>query len=468
MKAVVLAGGRGTRLWPLSRRRYPKQFLKLNGEASLLQQTVHRLLRIVPPEDVVVLTNLEYQFHVRTDLMEDLGTSVTERIVLEPCMRNTAPALGLAALFCRDRLGCRPEEVLFACPADHIIRPPGRFAGYVERACGLASQGHVVTFGIPPKGPETGYGYIRAGAPLASGALRAERFTEKPDLETARSYLAEGGYYWNSGMFAFRIDTLLEEFGRHAPEIARLLDGGYEHALSRFADMPDISIDYAVMERSDRVVVLPVDVYWNDVGSWDSIFDTEGQDADGNVFLGDVLAQDTRDTLVMSDGRLIVTLGLSDLLVVETEDAILVARRGDAEKVKQVVGQLEARGRREAEDHRTIFRPWGYYTVLGRGDRYQIKRVVVNPGEQLSLQMHHHRSEHWVVVRGTARVTLNGREMFVHENESVYIPKSTRHRVGNPGKVPLELIEVQNGEYVEEDDIVRFDDDYGRHEESGD
>lgn len=462
MIAVILAGGQGTRLWPLSRQQYPKQFLKINGEASLLQETVRRLLPVVAPKDFVIMTNAAYQFHVQADLRDELGVPVAERIVLEPCSRNTAPALALAAVFCLDRLGCAPDEVLFVAPADHVIRPAHRFAEYVRRAEEIAAAGHIVTFGIQPRRPDSAYGYIQAGEPAGPDYFRVRRFTEKPDEATAHKFLAAGGYYWNSGLFAFQAGVLMAELQRHAPDIYAGVQDGYATALQRFASMPDISIDYAVMERSDRVVTLPVDLYWNDVGSWDALFEVREKNADGNITVGDVLSLDTRDSLVLSGKRLITTIGVSDLLVVETGDAVLIAHRREAQKVKAAVERLKQQGRREAHEHLTVYRPWGQYTALDSSERYQIKRVVVNPGQQLSLQMHYHRSEHWVVVRGTALVTIDGTDRLVHENESAYVPKSVRHRLANPGKVPLELIEVQNGEYVGEDDIVRFDDVYGR------
>lgn len=461
MKAVILAGGSGTRLWPLSRKSYPKQFLKINGTPSLLQDTVRRLLGVVAAKDVVVLTNAQYKYHVRADLRE-WTQDTAAHIVLEPCSRNTAPSLALAAVFCRDRLHALGDEVMFVAPADHVIKPADRFAELVRRAEQIAAGGRIVTFGVAPRSAETAYGYIEAGDRIGPDYHAVEAFTEKPDYDTAQAYVASGRHYWNSGMFAFRIDVLLDELRRHAPNIYAVIEDGYDKALARFASMPNISIDYAVMERTTRLVTLPVDLYWNDVGSWDALFDLMGRDADGNLKVGDVVALDTRDTLIMSDKRLITAIGLADLLVVETGDAILIARRGDAQKVKQVVERLQQDRRGEADDHLTTYRPWGHYTVLERGDRYQIKRVVVNPGEKLSLQMHHHRSEHWVVVRGTALVTLGESERAVGENEGVYVPRATRHRVANPGTGPLEIIEVQNGEYLGEDDIVRFDDVYGR------
>ena len=290
-----------------------------------------------------------------------------------------------------------------------------------------------------------------------------ERFAEKPDAVTAQHYLDEGSYYWNSGMFAFSIGTMIEEFERYAPEIRSMLDLSFDDLVAQFKKMPDISIDYAVAEKSDRMAVLPMDVYWNDIGSWDSLYEIAEKDSLGNVKMGDIIATDTKDTLIMSNKRLISTIGLEDCLIVDTDDAILIAKKGETQKVKDVVNILNKTNRKEALEHLTTYRPWGSYTILEEGERYKIKRIVVNPGERLSLQMHYHRSEHWVVIKGAAKVTIGEQDSYVHENESIYVPKSTLHRLENPGKVPLEMIEVQNGEYVGEDDIVRVDDIYGRH-----
>ena len=466
MKAIVLAGGSGTRLWPLSRKNYPKQFLKLDGEKSLLRQTVERLLGVLSFDDIVVITNKEYKFYVKSDL------GGIDHVILEPEGRNTAPAIALGIKYCTEKLGCNEEEVVFISPSDHIIRPVERFAEYFRLAEEIAKKGHILTFGIKPDRPETGYGYIKTSKQSSVGSKQTEtpekdyfsvdKFVEKPDSETARQYLDDGNYYWNSGMFAFSIGTIKEELKKYAPKINQMLSKSFDEMIVQFNRMPEISIDYAVMEKSDRVAVLPLDLYWNDIGSWDSLGDLLSRDKDGNAAVGDVMTIDTQNCLIFGSKRLLSTIGLKDCLIVETDDAVLVAKKGEAWKVREIVKRLKEGKRKEATEHVTTYRPWGNYTVLEQGTRYKIKRVVVNPGEKLSLQMHSHRSEHWVVVKGTAKVSIANKEILIHENESAYVPKSTLHRLENAGKISVEIIEVQNGEYLEEDDIERFFDDYGR------
>ncbi len=356
-----------------------------------------------------------------------------------------------------DKLGASENEVLFVCPSDHIITPEKEFKDCLQRSEALAKQGHIVTFGIRPDRPETGYGYIKQSKKsVGDGASMVESFVEKPKLKKAQEYLKSGDYFWNSGMFAFQIGTFLEELQNNAPDIHDKLEGTYEEVCARFEEMPDISIDYAVMEKSKRVVVMPLDITWSDIGSWDNVYDYLEKDAHGNATTGRVVARDTKNCLILGNKRLVATIGMEDTLIVETDDVILIAKKGESQKVKELVEELKLQGSKEINEHVTTYRPWGSYTVLEEGERYKIKRIVVNPQQRLSLQMHYHRSEHWVVVTGTAKVTNGDEEVFVHENESIYVPKGSKHRVENPGKVRLEIIEVQVGEYLGEDDDIVF------------
>jgi len=363
--------------------------------------------------------------------------------------------------------------VIFVSPSDHIIRPADRFAEYFRMAETIARQGHLVTFGIRPDRPETGYGYIKVSrqqpvdVPALPGrsdkdCFLVEKFVEKPDEATAKQYLEEGNYYWNSGMFAFSIGPITDELKKFAPKINEMLGKSFGEMMVQFNEMPDISLDYAVMEKSDRVTLLPLDLYWSDIGSWDSLHDILPRDGDGNATIGDVITLDTKNCLIFGNKRLLSTIGLEDCLIIETDDAVLIAKKGETWKVREIVNRLKESKRKEASEHVTTYRPWGSYTILEEGLRYKIKRIVVNPGEKLSLQTHSHRSEHWVVVKGTAKVSIGNKEILTHENESAYVPKSTLHRLENPGEIRLQIIEVQNGDYLEEDDIERFSDDYGR------
>lgn len=464
---VILAGGSGTRLWPLSRKLHPKQVLALLGDRTLVQETVLRL-RGLDAAAPVVICNDEHRFIVAEQL-RDLDERPAA-LILEPVARNTAPAVAVAALYA---LAQSPDATLLMLPADHLITDSSAFHTAVVQAVDYARDGHLVTFGIVPAAPETGYGYIMQGAAMPHGPGRKiQRFVEKPDTATAEGYVRSGQYFWNSGMFVLRADAVLAELTRFAPEIVRGCRESLEKAVSdldflrldhdAFAGCPEDSIDYAVMERTDRGVMVPLSCGWSDLGSWDALWQAGEKDDDGNVTRGDVLLCDVRDSFLHAETRLLAAVGLENHIVVETSDAVLVSPRDRVQEVKKLVDRLKAQNRVEAVSHKKVFRPWGHYESIGQGERYQVKRITVTPGHVLSLQKHFHRAEHWVVVRGTAVVTRDGEEILVRENESVYLPLGAVHRLANPGRIPLELIEVQVGGYLGEDDIVRFEDVYGR------
>ncbi len=454
MKALILAGGSGTRLWPVSRIEYPKQFLKIGSDESLLQKAVFRLLEYFSCEDIFFLTNSQY-FFILKEQLEEMQLDLEKNILFEPSQKNTAPAIAFGIKALIDR-GISLDEPIFVSPSDQILEPQTLFGKYVKRALHLAEKDWIVTFGILPKQPETGYGYIEAGEPI-DGGFKALQFVEKPDLETAKEYIAKGNFYWNSGMFAFSIQTMLDAFCRYFPELEKFVEGSLP-----FEKLTNISIDYAIMEKSKKTVVLGVDLFWSDVGSWDSVYDVLPKDSDGNAALGETIRIGTKNSLILGGKRLIATIGLDDMLIVETPDVVFIAKKNESQKVKDIVLKLKEENRSEIKEHLTTNRPWGSYTVLDLDHRYKIKKISVKPGHTLSLQKHFHRSEHWVIVKGTAKVTIGKEETFVHENESIYVPKGALHRVSNPGKIPLELIETQVGEYLGEDDIVRMKDDYGR------
>ncbi|KWD78703.1 mannose-1-phosphate guanylyltransferase/mannose-6-phosphate isomerase [Burkholderia ubonensis] len=469
---VILSGGSGTRMWPLSRSGYPKQFLALHGEDTLLQKTVRRLDDVTGVAAPLVLTNDEQRFLVAEQLRQIGKTPAC--IVLEPVGRNTGPAIAAAAFVA---LADDPEAVLLVLPADHLIEHAVAFREMVERAVPHARAGKLVTFGIKPTEAHTGYGYIRCGAPQAedSGAYEVVDFIEKPDLASAHALVADGGYYWNSGMFLFRADVYLREVERFAPSVLEQVRDAVGRACrdldflrldhDAFAASPSDSIDYMVMEKTSDAIVVAADCLgWSDIGTWDALAAVSARDESGNTFKGDVVARDTKNTFVRSEHRMVAVLGVDDLVVVETADAVLVAHKSCTQDVKKIVEQLSVDGRVEGDTHRKVMRPWGSYEGIDYGERFQVKRIIVNPGASLSLQMHYHRAEHWIVVRGTARVVNGETTSLLSENQSTYIPLGTLHRLENPGKVPLEMIEVQSGSYLGEDDIVRFDDKYGRTE----
>jgi mannose-1-phosphate guanylyltransferase/mannose-6-phosphate isomerase len=467
MKALILAGGQGTRFWPLSRELYPKQLLKLgDGRDTLLQQTVLRLSPLVKPKDICVITSDKLKLDVNSQLSEITGGQ--PEVILEPVPRNTAPAAGLGAVYMeRANPGC----VMAVLPSDHLIKEKEKFHAALKKAEKLAKEGYLVVFGIKPNHPETGYGYIKTGAPITGGAFRVEHFVEKPDLKTAKDYLDSSGYLWNSGMFVWKAETILDEIKRYMPPLYKSLkkisgaigtEKEQKVIAAEFAKIEPLSIDYGIMERSAKVAVVPVDFAWSDLGSWRAIEEIFPKDEAGNVTVGNAINIGCSDTTFYAEERLVAGIGLEGLVVVDTPDATLVCKKEDAQKVKDVVALLKEKGSDEYITHKTVRRPWGFYTVMQAGPMFKIKRIGVNPGAKLSYQMHHHRSEHWIVVAGTALVTSGDKKYNVHVNESTFIPMSTRHRLENPGKVPLQIIEVQNGEYLEEDDIVRFDDDYGR------
>jgi mannose-1-phosphate guanylyltransferase/mannose-6-phosphate isomerase len=469
---VILSGGSGSRLWPLSREHYPKPLLPLTSEITLLQETATRLDGLPELADAVYVCNEEHRFLVAEQVVE-LGRKAST-IILEPEGRNTAPALTLAALYLAE---CEPDSLMVVMPADHVMQQREKFVEAVIEGVKHARQGSLVTFGIVPDKPETGYGYIRRNGELEGGACwTVARFVEKPDQQTAERYVREGDYYWNSGIFLMRTDRWLEELGAYRPDIlescrAALEQGTRDSDFLRvnregFVQCPADSIDYAVMEKTGHAVVVPLSAGWSDVGAWSSLWDMCPRNEAGNVIQGDVIAQDTHNAFLVAQHRCLATVGMDDVIVVETADAVLVAAKDKSQDVKEIVNQLKAQNREECRVHRRVFRPWGSYEGIDAGSRFQVKRLTVKPGASLSLQMHHHRAEHWVVVTGTARVTCGDSVFNLHENESAYIPIGERHRLENPGNIPLEIIEVQSGSYLGEDDIVRFEDVYDRVQEN--
>ena len=467
---VILAGGSGTRLWPLSRKHYPKQLLKLFGDKTMLQQTLLRLQGIPDLAPPIVVCNDEHRFMVAEQLHE-IGQQKSS-IILEPIARNTAPALALAALHART-LGDNP--ILLVLSADHMIRDVAIFQAAVADAIMASQLGRLATFGVQPTCPETGYGYIKTlsdANDANSVFFPVTRFVEKPNLATAEQYLSEGCYYWNSGMFVFQTEVFLQELQGQSPDVVIAAEQAKVWAVQdldfirvdkeAFAQAPNISIDYALMEKSENVVCVPLDAGWSDVGDWKSFWDLSDKDESGNSLIGDSIDIGSSNTLVFSQDKLVATLGVNNLMIINTPDAVLVADKSQAQQVKSIISHIEKQNRSEHLQHREIYRPWGCYDAIDTGDRYQVNRIRVKPGGSLSLQVHHHRAEHWIVVKGTALVQKGDDTILLSENESTYIPVGTKHRLSNPGKIPLEIVEVQSGPYLQDDDVIRYEDSYGR------
>lgn len=453
MKIIILAGGGGTRLFPLSRDCYPKQFLHVIGDKSLLAQTIERFLGLVEAKDIIIVTNERYIFHVQSELKTINAQEA--HIITEPMGKNTAPAIALAQSYCQDVLQCDKDEVLFVSPSDHLIKPIDAFQDLIKNAQDVAKD-NIVTLGIKPTKPEIGYGYIEAEK-NNNLAKKVISFKEKPDLATAQEYISSGNYYWNGGMFMFSIATMQAELTKYMPSIIDITQNGYQYTVDNFVDMPDISIDYAVAEKSQKMMMIPMEnIYWNDIGSFDAIAEVLS-DKDKNVFKGDILAENCADTMIIGNTRLIAGIDLENLMIIDTPDALLVAKKGESQKVKNIVNKLKQNKRKEAKENVTMYRSWGKYTLLTESEGYRVRKIEMDPGASLTMQMHYHRSEHWTVISGTGKTIINDRENIFTENQSTYIPMGVKHKLSNPGKIPLIIIEVQSGKYINEDDIVVFE-----------
>lgn len=453
MKIIILAGGGGTRLFPLSRDCYPKQFLHVIGDKSLLAQTIERFLGLVEAKDIIIVTNERYIFHVQSEIKSINAQEA--HIITEPMGKNTASAIALAQSYCQDVLQCDDDEILFVSPSDHLIKPIDAFQDLIKNAQDVAKD-NIITLGIKPTKPEIGYGYIEAEK-NNNLAKKVISFKEKPDLATAQEYISSGNYYWNGGMFMFSIATMQAELTKYMPSIIDITQNGYQYTVDNFVDMPDISIDYAVAEKSQKMMMIPMEnIYWNDIGSFDAIAEVLS-DKDKNVFKGDILAENCTDTMIIGDNRLIAGIDLENLMIIDTPDALLVAKKGESQKVKNIVNKLKQNKRKEAKENVTMYRSWGKYTLLTESEGYRVRKVEMDPGASLTMQMHYHRSEHWTVISGTGKTIINDKESIFTENQSTYIPMGVKHKLSNPGKIPLIIIEVQSGRYINEDDIVVFE-----------
>lgn len=453
MKIIILAGGGGTRLFPLSRDCYPKQFLHVIDNKSLLAQTIERFLGLVEAKDIIIVTNERYIFHVQAELKTINAQEA--HIITEPMGKNTAPAIALAQTYCKDVLQCDDDEILFVSPSDHLIKPIDAFQDLIKNAQDVAKD-NIVTLGIKPTKPEIGYGYIEAEK-NNNLAKKVISFKEKPDLATAKEYIASGNYYWNGGMFMFSIATMQAELTKYMLAIIDITQNGYQYTVDNFINMPDISIDYAVAEKSQKMMMIPMEnIYWNDIGSFDAIAEVLS-DKDRNVFKGDILTENCIDTMIIGDNRLIAGIDLENLMIIDTPDALLVAKKGESQKVKNIVNKLKQSKRKEAKENVTMYRSWGKYTLLTESEGYRVRKVEMDPGASLTMQMHYHRSEHWTVISGTGKIIIDNKESIFTENQSTYIPMGVKHKLSNPGKIPLIIIEVQSGKYINEDDIVVFE-----------
>lgn len=458
IKVFILAGGKGTRLWPLSRENYPKQFIKFFDELSLYQMTLKRAIKLAKEEDIFVITSYELLDLIKSDTLK-ISEKIMKNIIAEPEGKNTLPAVVLGLFECGE------EEVFVVMPSDHYIERDEDFINNLQTACKEAGKGKFVTIGISPTRPETGFGYIQADK-LVNGVYSVKAFIEKPDLKRAKEFIKQKKFFWNSGIFAFRKKEFLSALKAYEPEIFKYFKAGKDSFLNNYKNIRPQSIDYGIMERVsiEKVSMVPSDFIWNDLGSFDAFENILSKDENNNIHRGDnsFYSFESKNNLILNNQKLTVMIGCEDITYIDSEDAVLIMKKGEGQKIKDVFNFLKQKGAKEINYLKTGYRPWGFYTVLLEGERYKIKKITVNPGASLSLQMHHHRSEHWVVIKGTAKVTLDKEIYYVHENESIYIPKSKKHRLENPGKITLEIIEVQNGEYLSEDDIIRFEDFYGR------
>ena len=454
MKVIILAGEGGTRLFPLSRADYPKYFLKVFDNTSLLMQSIMRFAPIAKAEDIIIVTGEKYQYHVRNEL--NSSCMADAHVILEPEFKNTVSAISLAVNYCKNELKCDDDETIFVSSSDHLISPVNVFLRNMRQGLSLTNKGKIVVFGVRPTEAATEYGYMKMGEKLDEGYI-VDEFVEKPELAKAEEYVKDGKYYWNAGICVFQMNTYFQELEKNVPEIAAITKLSFAQMLEKFCDVQSISIDYGILEKSQCLAMVLLNCFWNDIGSWDDMYEVMDKDEDNNAKQGDVVAVNCNNSLFIGKKRLLAGVGLSDILAVETDDVILVAKRGQSDMVRDLVDELKKQKRQEADRTSTVFRPWGCYTVIDEGKNYKIRRVILEPGASLKMQMHYHRSEHWVVTEGSGKVVIDGQEQIVYKNQSVFVPIGAKHKLSNPGHVPLEIVEVQNGEYIGEDDIVRVE-----------